>query len=91
MKGKNESWSADLIDMQNFAKSNKGFNYILLVIDNLSKFVYCEPIKKKNMTEVHDAFVRIFEKSKVYPNFITFDLGREFYNSKITKLFENRI
>lgn len=47
MRDKNETWSVDLIDMINFAKSNKGNNYILLVIDNLSKFIYCEPIKKK--------------------------------------------
>ena len=88
MRARNETWSSDLIDMRNFAKSNKGNNYILLVIDNLSKFIYCEPIKAKNMTEVHDAFVRIFEKSKAYPKFITFDMGREFYNSKVKKLFE---
>lgn len=40
------------------------------------------------MTEVHDGFVRIFKRSKVFPKFITFDMGREFYNSKVKKLFE---
>lgn len=88
MKARNETWSSDLIDMRNFAGSNEGNKYILLTIDNLSKFVYCEPIKAKNMTEVHNGFVRIFEKSKIYPKFITFDMGREFYNSKVKELFE---
>lgn len=88
MKGKNETWSADLIDMSNFARTNKGNHFILLVIDNLSKFVFCETIKKKNSTEVHDAFLKIFERSKVYPKFINTDRGREFLNSKVSKLFE---
>ena len=31
-------WGADLIDMQSFSKQNKGFKYILMVMDVFSKY-----------------------------------------------------
>ena len=34
---KDEIWSADLVDMQAFSSFNKGFKYILTVIDVFSK------------------------------------------------------
>ena len=45
--GWNEHWSADLFDMKAYAKSNKGFTFVLLVIDSLSKSMYCQPLIKK--------------------------------------------
>ena len=35
-----ESWAADLIDMQALSKDNKGIKYLLTVIDVFSKFEY---------------------------------------------------
>ena len=78
IRGWNEHWSADLADFQAFSRKNKGFKFILLVIDSLSKFIYCEPLKNKTATSVHDAFVRIFKRSKVYPKHIQTDFGTEF-------------
>ena len=34
---KDETWSADLVDMQAFSAFNKGFKYIRTVIDVFSK------------------------------------------------------
>lgn len=88
VRGLNEHWSADLFDMKAYAKKNKGYTFVLLVVDSLSKFIYCEPIKKKNATSVYDAFVKIFKKSKIYPKNLQTDMGTEFYNRKLKKLFE---
>ena len=38
VSGPNEIWSADLIDMREFSKDNKGYNYLLNVIDIFSKY-----------------------------------------------------
>ena len=37
VSGPNEIWSADLIDMREFSKDNKDYNYLLNVIDIFSK------------------------------------------------------
>ena len=42
---KDEIWSADLVDMQAFSSFNKGFKYILTVIDVFSKYAWAVPIK----------------------------------------------
>ena len=39
VKGIDEIWSADLIDMQAFSKENNGIKYLLTVIDIFSKFL----------------------------------------------------
>ena len=45
---KDEIWSADLVDMQAFSSFNKGFKYILTVIDVFSKYAWEFPIKDKS-------------------------------------------
>ena len=42
----NETWSSDLIDMNDYGiENNKGYRYILTVIDNFSKFAWTVPLK----------------------------------------------
>ena len=36
---------SDLIDMQKFSTKNSGYNYILVVIDCFSKFLWCVPLR----------------------------------------------
>ena len=36
-----QQWQADLVDMQKFEKDNKGYRYILTIIDIFSRFAYC--------------------------------------------------
>ena len=40
-------WSADLADMQLISKSNKGFRFLLCVIDIYSKYAWVIPLKDK--------------------------------------------
>ena len=53
---KDEIWSADLVDMQAFSSFNKGFKYILTVIDVFSKYAWAVPIKGKSAASVTKAF-----------------------------------
>ena len=48
-------WGADLADMKLISKSNKGFRFLLCVIDTFSKYVWVVTLKdKKGASIVHD-------------------------------------
>ena len=59
-----EIWAADLVEMQKYSKWNKGFKYVLMVIDIFSKYGWIEALKDKKTESVTLAFDRIFKKSK---------------------------
>ena len=40
-------WAADLLEMQQFSKWNKGYKYLLMVIDVFSKYGWIVPLKNK--------------------------------------------
>ena len=82
---KDEIWSADLVDMQAFSSFNKGFKYILTVIDVLSKYAWAVPIKDKSAASVTNAFEKIV--SDRIPKKIWVDEGKEFYNATFKKKF----
>jgi len=46
-KAIDDLWAGDLLDMKKFSKANKGYMYILNIIDTFSKFVWAVPIKNK--------------------------------------------
>lgn len=84
IKGLNDLFQADLCDMQGF--NERGYRYILTVINCFSKKAYATPLKTKAGLEVTKALKPIFLKNKVN-NFQT-DHGREFYNTHCIKLYE---
>ena len=43
VNGIDKIWAADLADMKAFSKFNQGFNFLLLVIDILSKYGWIIP------------------------------------------------
>ena len=45
-------WTADLIDMSSFSRTNKGYKYLLTVIDVLSKYSCIVSSKTKTGIEV---------------------------------------
>ena len=53
-------WDTDLTFVQDVAKENDGMNYLLVVIDVLSKYVWVRPMKNKtarSLLEVFDPFL----------------------------------
>ena len=44
---KDNIWGADLADMQLMSKFNKGFRFLLCVIDIFSKYAWVVPLKDK--------------------------------------------
>lgn len=81
-------WQADLMDMQPLSRKNKGYKYILAVIDCFSKFGWCVPIKKKQPAEIIRGFKIIFEKCHYKPRNLHTDKGREFVNKPFQVFLE---
>jgi hypothetical protein len=74
-----DTWSADLVDMQAFSKDNKGIKYLLTVIDVFSKYAWAVPIKNKTGDSVTEAFNEIVSGGRK-PENLWVDEGKEFYN-----------
>ena len=72
-------WAADLVDMSPFSRSNKGYKYILTVIDVYSKYGWIMPLNTKTGKEVAQAFRKLFHNG--HPSRLWTDKGTEFYNS----------
>ena len=74
-------WSLDILDLKDYGpENNRGHRYVLVVIDNFSKFGWTIPIKNKNAQTIKDSFESILINSKRSPNLIESDRGKEFYN-----------
>ena len=56
-------WGADLADMQLLSKFNKGFRFLLCVINIYSKYAWVIPIKDKNGVSIVNAFQQILDDS----------------------------
>ena len=65
-------WGADLADMQLISKFNKGFRFLLCVIDTFSKYAWVVPLKDKKGVSIVNAFQKILDDSARKPNKIWF-------------------
>lgn len=84
LKGINDLYQADLVEMLPYAKLNKGMKYILTMINCFSKFAIAVPLKSKSGLEVTEKLVPILKKHKM-KNFQT-DQGKEWFNVNVRKL-----
>ena len=82
-------WSADLADMQLISKFNKGFKFLLCVIDIFSKYAWVVPLKDKKGVSIVNAFQKILKESDRKPTKIWVDKGSKFYNSSFKKLLKD--
>ena len=75
-------WSLDLLDLKEYgSETNRGYRYILVIIDNFSKYGWTVPLKNKNAITIKVSFENILINSKRSPNLIESDRGKEFYNN----------
>ena len=64
---KDNIWGADLADMQLISKFNKGFRFLLCVIDIFSKYTWVVPLKDKKGVTIVNAFHNISDESARKP------------------------
>ena len=75
-------WSLDVLDLKDSGpENNRGYRYVLVIINNFSKFGWTVPLKNKNAQTIKDSFENILINSKRKPNLIESDRGKEFYNN----------
>ena len=84
-----EIFMADLIEYPKYKFQNKGFVYILLLIDCFTRKIYLAPMKKKDMEHSAAAFEKIFKSFDQFPVNLVTDGGKEFFNSDVAKVFQN--
>jgi hypothetical protein len=89
LKGINDLWQADLIDMKSLKKYNNGFTYILTVIDCFTKYAWAVPLKTKSKEEVTKAFRFILKTCNSSPINLQTDRGTEFYNKPFQELMQS--
>ncbi|XP_029670943.1 uncharacterized protein LOC115240115 [Formica exsecta] len=73
--------------MHPYAK-RKGHNYILTVIDVLSKYAWAVSLKSRSASEVARALFKIVRDSKRCPKILQTDKEKEFYNAELRKFAE---
>ena len=75
-------WSLDILDLKDYGPENiRGYRYVLVIIDNFSKFGWTVSLNNKNVQTIKDSFENNLIKSKRKPNLIESDRGKEFYNN----------
>ena len=77
--GIDKQWQLDLIDMQSFARYNKGFKHILVGIDVFSRYGFAQPVKSKRGKDILEAFQTM--TSERSPQYVQTDKGKEFLNT----------
>ena len=81
-----EIWSIDLADMiDHKISNNKLFRYIIIIIDNFSKFLWAIPLKNKYSQTITKEFPNNLTTSKRKPLKIESKRASEFYNG----IFQN--
>lgn len=91
IKGIDDLWQADLLELLPHAKENEGQRYILIVIDCLSKFVWYAGLKTKTGKDVAEGFEKILiEAHPRKPRHLQTDQGKEFYNRTMNALLSGR-
>src|SRR5213080_3368283 len=69
--------------MKQYEKQNKGYKYLLTVIDVFSKFAWAIPLKLKTGKQMIEVFQYIFKERK--PKKLWTDAGKEFINKDFKK------
>ncbi|XP_036147873.1 uncharacterized protein LOC118647319 [Monomorium pharaonis] len=88
VRGYDDLWQADIVEMIPYSRFNKGYHYILTVIDVLSKHAWAIPLKSKGGSDTADAIVEIIRESARCPKNLQTDKGKEFYNADVQKILK---
>ena len=86
--GIDEIWAADLVDMRSFSKWNKGYKYLLMVIDVFSKYGWIRGLKDKKTETVRLAFADILRDRK--PKMLWTDKGSEFISRHFKEFLKKK-
>jgi len=89
MRGIDDTWQADLVSMIPYKKQNKGYRYLLTVIDTFSKYAWALPVRRKSGEDLAIALKELFKQGRV-PKNLHVDKGTEFYNKVCKDLLRKK-
>ena len=75
-------WTADIVDLSPYSRSNSGYKYLFTVIDVFSKYGWIVPLKSKT-GKVAMTFQKLFTTNNALPSHVWTDNGTEFYNQEL--------
>ena len=84
-----EYFMADLIEYPRTKVINRGYVYILIVIDCFTRRIWSYSMKEKSAQWTAEAFSNIFKTFDEFPKNIITDGGLEFFNSSVKKVFDS--
>ena len=84
-----ERLAIDLVSVENIAKYNHNYNYILTAIDYFSRKVWARPLKNKEASTVLEALQDIFMEMTIQPHIIQSDNGAEFKNYNTIQYYKD--
>lgn len=76
---------ADLKDISSLSRENKGYKFILIVIESFTRKAWAILLKTKTEKEVSNAFSQVLERTGFFNHLVT-DRGTEFYNKTFRQL-----
>ena len=85
VSGIDSIWASDLVEMN----PERGFKYILTIVDVFSKFGWAIPLKTKTGIEMTETFQKILKESGRVPKKIWSDKGKEYYNKIFLKFLKD--
>ncbi len=89
LKGIYDLYQSDLVEMIPHSKKNRGYKYILTVINCFSKMAYAHPLKTKTGREISDAMNIILKRNRLKFKHLQTDKGKEYYNKSFSTLMKN--
>ncbi|WP_185964923.1 DDE-type integrase/transposase/recombinase, partial [Klebsiella pneumoniae] len=87
--GINDLYQADLVEVRPHSKMNKGYNYILTVINCFTKVADAIPLKDKSGKSVTSAMDTIIRRDRNKMKYLQTDDGKEFFNKYFADLMRN--
>ena len=80
----------DLGDFQKLSSKNKGYRYLLVGVDVLSKRMFTSPVKTKKPADMIIAFDELFKQMPHLPSRIFSDRGLEFEAKDMRQYFKDK-
>ena len=74
--------------MQLIRKFNKGFRFLLCLLDTCSKYGWVIPLKGKIVITITNTFEKLLKEFNCKPNRIWVDTDSEFYNRSMKSWLE---
>ncbi|KAL3118844.1 hypothetical protein niasHT_008191 [Heterodera trifolii] len=81
---------ADLADFQALSRKNKGYRYLLLAVDVLSRRMFGSPVKSKRPVDMKRAFEELFEQMSRVPDTLYTDRGLEFVAKPLKEFYAEK-